>query len=101
VAVAAESGARLVADEGIRDAMAIVAAADVVFTPDTSISHVATAFDKPAVSLHPRGFSPIWGPYETGGRAVESLTDDVLGIGVDEATRALLRVIDTVPTASA
>ena len=94
--IAAESGARVVHDEGIRDAMSIVARADLVFTPDTSISHVCSAFDKPAVVLHPLGFGALWGPYETNGRVVESLTDDVLGISAEEATRALLRKLDEV-----
>ena len=89
-AIAAEGGARLVADEGIRDAMAIVARCDIVFTPDTSISHACSAFDKPAVVLHPRGNARIWGPYETDGRAVESLTDEVTGITAEEAARSLL-----------
>jgi ADP-heptose:LPS heptosyltransferase len=88
--IAAESGARLVADEGIRDAMAIVAQADIVFTPDTSISHACSAFDKPAVILHPRGNAATWGPYETDGRAVESQTGDVADITAEEASRALL-----------
>ena len=88
--IAAQGGARFVADEGIRDAMAIVSHADVVFTPDTSISHACSAFDKPVVALHPRGFAAIWGPYETDGRAVESATDSVADITADEAARALL-----------
>jgi ADP-heptose:LPS heptosyltransferase len=89
--IAAQSAVRLVEDDGIRDAMAIVAGADVVFTPDTSISHVCSALDKPVVVLHPRGFAAIWGPYETDGRAVESLTDAVEGITAEEAARALVR----------
>ena len=89
-AIAAEGGARLVEDEGIRDAMAIVARADIVFTPDTSIAHACSAFDKPAVVLHPAGNARIWGPYETDGRAVESLTDSVSGITAEEAARSLL-----------
>jgi ADP-heptose:LPS heptosyltransferase len=89
--IAAQSAVRLVEDDGIRDAMAIVAASDVVFTPDTSISHACSAFDKPAVALHPRGFAALWGPYETEGRAVESLTDSVADITAEEASRALLK----------
>ena len=89
-AIAAEGGARLVADEGIRDAMSIVARCDIVFTPDTSISHAASAFGKPAVVMHPSGFAKIWGPYETDGRALESLTDSVGDITADEAARSLL-----------
>ena len=89
--IAAQSAVRLVEDDGIRDAMAIVAGADVVFTPDTSISHACSALDKPVVVLHPRGFAAIWGPYETDGRAVESLTDSVDGITAEEAARALVK----------
>ena len=89
--IASAGGARLVHDEGIRDAMAIVSRADVVFTPDTSISHVCSAFGKPAVVLHPRGFAAIWGPYDTEGRAIESRTDFVSDITADEAAHALVR----------
>jgi len=88
--IAAEGGARLVRDEGIRDAMAIVAAADVVFTADTSIAHAATAFGKPAVVLYSSDYARVWGPYETDGRALESTTGDVAGITAEEASRALL-----------
>ena len=91
--IAGRSGARLVADEGIRHAMSIVACADVVFTPDTSISHACSAFDKPVVVLHPRGFARLWGPYQTDGRALESATDHVSGISADDAARALVTMI--------
>jgi ADP-heptose:LPS heptosyltransferase len=99
--ISAESGARLVEDEGIRDAMAIVSRCDVVFTPDTSISHVCSAFDVPAVVLHPRGFAALWGPYETDGRAIESSTDAVADITADEAARALLKRLVLRPARSA
>ena len=89
-AIAAAGGARLVADDGIRDVMAIVSRADIVFTPDTSISHACSAFATPAIALHPRGFAAIWGPYETTGRAIESATDRVADITADEAARALV-----------
>ena len=91
--IAREGGARFLADDGIRDAMAIVAGADVVFTPDTSISHACSAFDKPVVVLHPRGFAALWGPYRTEGRALESATDDVLGISAELAGDALVRMV--------
>jgi len=97
IAIAAESGARLLADEGIRDAMALVARADLVFTPDTSIGHACSALEKPAVVLHPLGNARIWGPYETSGRAVESLTPRVADIGADEAIRALTRLLESLP----
>ena len=88
--IAAESGARLYEDQGIRDAMALVSRADLVFTPDTSIAHACSAFDKPAVVLNVRGFSGLWGPYETDGRVLESPTGFVADIKADEAARVLV-----------
>ena len=88
--IAAEGGARLVEDSGIRDAMSIVAHADVVFTPDTSISHVCSALGKTAVVLHPRGNAAIWGPYKTDGRSVDSLTASVVDISAEVAAEVLL-----------
>ena len=93
-AIAAEGGGRLVEDRDFRDAMSIVARADLVFTPDTSIAHAASAFGKPAVVLYVRDFSRAWGPYRTEGRAVESLTGQLADLPADEATRPLLRLLD-------
>ena len=90
-AIARRSGARLVADEGIRDAMAIAAAADLVFTPDTSIGHACSALGKAAVVLHPRGNARIWGPYGNDARVVESATAAVSDIPVAEAAEPVVR----------
>ncbi|HMC56305.1 MAG TPA: glycosyltransferase family 9 protein [Gemmatimonadaceae bacterium] len=87
--IAEQGGARHVRDDGIRDAMAIVAASDLVFTPDTSIAHAASAFDKPAVVLYSSDYSRVWGPYRTDGRTIESSTGDVGGITAEEASRIL------------
>jgi len=87
--IATAGGARFVRDDGIRDAMAIVAAADLVFTPDTSIAHAASAFDKPAVVLYASDYARVWGPYRTDGRTIESATGDVAGITAEEASRTL------------
>jgi ADP-heptose:LPS heptosyltransferase len=95
--IAAEGGARLVEDHGIRDAMSVVAQADVVFTPDTSIGHAADAFDRPAVVLHPRGNAAIWGPYNGEGRVVESPTDSVADITAGEAAQALVARFASLP----
>lgn len=95
--IAERGGGRYVRDGGIRDAMAIVASADLVFTPDTSIGHACSALDTPAVILHPRGNSVIWGPYETEGRVVESATAFVADIPVEEAARPVMRLLATQP----
>lgn len=100
-AVAAETGARVIEDRGIRDAFAIVSRADVVFTPDTSIGHACNALGKMAVVLHPLGNPAIWGPYDIDGQVVESLTGRVADIPVDQAARALLRALEAVTAADA
>jgi ADP-heptose:LPS heptosyltransferase len=66
----ASAGGRAVVPP-LRDAFALVASADLVFTPDTSISHAASAFDKPAVVMMIQGMD-IFEPYETRGRSVYS-----------------------------
>jgi ADP-heptose:LPS heptosyltransferase len=46
-AIAAATGATAVETPRVRDAFALVAGADAVFTPDTSITHAAVAFEVP------------------------------------------------------
>ena len=94
VQIARASGARAAATPTLRDAFAIVAASDVVFTPDTSIGHAASAFGKPAAVMFIRDMAPLWGPYETGGRAIESPTKDLDPIGADEAAASVAILLD-------
>lgn len=54
-----------------RRIIGIVARADLVITPDTSISHIAAAFDRVVVSLHQSENYP-WVPYRARGRALFS-----------------------------
>jgi ADP-heptose:LPS heptosyltransferase len=68
--IARDGDARAVVP-GLRDALALVATADVVITPDTSIAHAASAFAKPSVVMMIGG-SAIFEPYETPGRFVYS-----------------------------
>jgi ADP-heptose:LPS heptosyltransferase len=53
----------------LRDAFALVAAADMVFTPDTSISHAASAFRKPSLVLLKREHKP-YAPWNTPGEII-------------------------------
>jgi len=53
----------------LRDALALVGTSDLVFTPDTSISHAASAFRKPAVVLLKREHHP-YAPYNVPGEIV-------------------------------
>lgn len=53
----------------LRDAFALVEAADLVFTPDTSISHAASAFRKPSLVLLKREHKP-YAPWNTPGEVI-------------------------------
>ncbi len=69
--IAAAAGAEAVDTPHLRDALALVGTADVVFTPDTSIAHAASALRKPAVVMLVAGSSPF-APYAAAGRALYS-----------------------------
>ncbi len=53
----------------LRDAFAVVGTADLVFTPDTSISHAASAFRKPSLVLLKREHKP-YAPWNTPGEII-------------------------------
>jgi ADP-heptose:LPS heptosyltransferase len=66
------TGVAVATTRGIRDALALVATADCVLTPDTSITHATSAFNKPAVVMLPRNRAHQWGPYRTDGRTISA-----------------------------
>ena len=70
--LSAATGVRVARTPRMRDALALVATADLVVTPDTSITHAASALNKPALVMLPRGRDRHWGPYRTAGRAITS-----------------------------
>src|SRR6266550_6802766 len=53
----------------LRDAFALVGTSDLVFTPDTSISHAASAFRKPSLVLLKREHKP-YAPWNTPGEII-------------------------------
>ncbi|HEU4564734.1 MAG TPA: glycosyltransferase family 9 protein [Gemmatimonadaceae bacterium] len=74
----------------LRETMAIVAAADVVFTPDTAVVHIASAFRRTTVGLFRKDYF-AWVPYRTPGRAVFGNDPLVLhDLPVEPAAAALL-----------
>lgn len=89
VRVAAQSGATAVRTPALADAIALVATADLVVTPDTSIVHIATAFERPVVAMYRKDTGDEWGPYgklglvlESDGDTLESITVEALGDAV-------------------
>jgi ADP-heptose:LPS heptosyltransferase len=92
-AIAAAGGGDAVATPGLRDALALVATAGFVFTPDTSLVHAASAFGTPVVAMYVRQTARLWGAYGVPWRAVSSdrRTLETLGTGpVLAAVDALL-----------
>ncbi len=53
----------------LRDAFALVGTSDLIFTPDTSISHAASAFRKPSLVLLKREHKP-YAPWNTPGEII-------------------------------
>jgi ADP-heptose:LPS heptosyltransferase len=94
--ISAATGVRVARTPRVRDAFALVAASDVVLTPDTSITHAASALNKPAVVLLPRGRDRHWGPYRTTGRAVASPGRRVDELPVPPVYAALDAMLGTV-----
>jgi ADP-heptose:LPS heptosyltransferase len=80
----------------VRELFALVAAADLVVTPDTAVAHIASAFARPTLALlRRRAEYHIWVPYRTPGRNVfgdEELTLD--GLPVARVVAALDELLD-------
>jgi ADP-heptose:LPS heptosyltransferase len=73
----------------MRDAIALVATADFVFTPDTSIAHAASAFQRPAVAIYGRGKRADWALYGTRGISVEHTATELAGLSVERVLEAV------------
>ena len=81
-----------VATPQLRDAFALVGTADFVFTPDTSISHAASAFRKPALVLIKREHKP-YAPYNTPGELVLWGEDEIQKLPHERVSAALGRLL--------
>jgi ADP-heptose:LPS heptosyltransferase len=68
--IARDGGGIYVETPSIRDAFGLVATADFVFTPDTSIAHAASAFQAPCVAIYADNKAERWGLYGTVGENV-------------------------------
>ena len=86
-------GALPVQTPKLRDALAVVGTADIAFTPDTSISHAASAFRKPAVVLLKREHYP-YAPYNIpgenifwDGNEIKDLSVEIVGTAVERLVR--------------
>ncbi|MGH7486289.1 MAG: glycosyltransferase family 9 protein, partial [bacterium] len=76
----------------LRDAFALVGTADLVFTPDTSISHAASAFRKPTLVLLKRGHKP-YAPYNTPGETVAWNENEIQQLPYERVSSALDKLL--------
>jgi heptosyltransferase-2 len=72
-----------------RQMMALIATCDIVLTPDTAVTHVASAFRKPVVAMFAGAGGPHWGPYGTIGRVVSTPARTLASLGVEPVLHAL------------
>ncbi|EQD42724.1 hypothetical protein B2A_10220 [mine drainage metagenome] len=75
--------------------MALVATCDLVFTADTSVTHIAAALRKPVVVMFARNGSPHWGPYGTAGRIVSTPARTLAPLAVEPVLQALAQMLAT------
>jgi len=90
--VATEVNALPVQTPQLRDAFALVGTADMVFTPDTSISHAASAFRKPSLVLLKREHKP-YAPWNTPGEIIAWNEDQIHQLPHERVRDALDRLL--------
>lgn len=90
--VAASVNAEPSATPRLRDALALVGTAGRVFTPDTSISHAASAFNLPAVVLLKAEHHP-YAPWRIGGEIVHWHGETIAGLPVGHVRDAVLELV--------
>jgi len=76
----------------LRDAFALVGTSDLVFTPDTSISHAASAFRKPSLVLLKREHKP-YAPWNTPGEIIAWSEDEIQQLPYERVSEALNRLL--------
>jgi ADP-heptose:LPS heptosyltransferase len=96
IAAIAGAGGAAWSIQPMRDALALCAAADVVLTPDTGMTHVASAFSRPTVVMRtPEKW--MWAPYRVPSREIvaadNSSLDSIPAPAVADALEALLHEI--------
>lgn len=77
-----------------RQMMAIVAASDVVFTADTAVTHIASAFGKATLVMFVGDGGDWYGPYGTSGRVIASPGPTLESLEAEPVTRALTELLE-------
>jgi ADP-heptose:LPS heptosyltransferase len=92
--VANAANALPVKTPSLRDAFALVGTSDMVFTPDTSISHAASAFRRPSLVLLKREHKP-YAPWNTPGEIIAWNEDEIHQLPHERVRDALNKLIAT------
>jgi ADP-heptose:LPS heptosyltransferase len=87
--VATTASATAVPTATLREALALIGTADVVLSADTGLAHAASALRRPAIVMHVRGTSTLWGLYGAPGRVLESADGTLASLEVEPVWRAL------------
>lgn len=94
--IANAAGVPAVETPSIALVLALVATADCVFTPDTCVVHMASAFRKPAVAMYLRGTATQWGGYGIPGANLESPTMLLRDLDVESVHVAVREMVGSV-----
>ena len=85
--------------ETIIDAAAIVEQLDLIITPDTSIVHIASSFDKPVVSIHENNKDSfrLWSPSSTLSKTIFATSRyGLVDYSVNDIVKSAVDIIKTI-----
>jgi ADP-heptose:LPS heptosyltransferase len=84
-----------------RQMMTLIATSDAVLTADSAVTHIASAFSKPAIVLFGCRGGDLYGPYGTNGWAVCAPGSRVDSMGADPVVEALTALVSSLCTTRA
>jgi len=91
--IAKSGNATYAPTKALRDALALVATTDILVTPDTSLVHSASAFEKPAVILFEKGKETLWSGYKIPGRNVVNDDNTLATLPIEPVLAAVDEVL--------
>ncbi len=95
-AIATSSGATALATPSLGVAVAAIAMARVIVTPDTSIVHIASATSTPTVALYTPAVNQAgWGPLGVAHRSITAPSSDTSTLSPQEITDAVMELLGT------
>jgi heptosyltransferase II len=91
--IADRAGAAAVSTPSLGELTAIVATSDLVFTPDTSVVHIAAAFHRPTIAMYLRGTRSRWGALGVEGENLESPDRTLRGLSLQSVVPSLVQLL--------